>query len=183
MVWQSCSFTVHSILVSAMHADKTVFGNLSSRHNDCLTAFIRFCGVVGSNFGEPKVIRSHSLKMLSTILESDVTNPSILELDMFGLLVSLTFSLPSLFNGEGPAPLPSCNIQDSHILRLMFLGHITQILFSLSKNWPDVPEEDFHHCPPAKECTPLLDLVNLINAAKRQDLKEESQSEKDLNTL
>ena len=174
MVWQSCGFSVHSIVVSQMDADKPVFGHLSSRHNDCLTAFVRFCGVVGSNFGEPKVIRSHGLKLLSTMLETDDSNPSILELDMFGLLVSLTYSLPSLFNGEGPAPLPSCNIQDSHILRLMFLGHITQILFSLSRDWPSVPEEDFHHCPPARECAPLLDLVDLINAARRQ---EDSQTE------
>ena len=35
----------------------------------------------------------------------------VLETDMFGLLVSLTYSLPSLFNGESAAPLPSCNIQ------------------------------------------------------------------------
>ena len=183
MVWQSCGFTVHSIVVSQMDADKPVFGHLSSRHNDCLSAFIRFCGVVGSNFGEPKVIRSHGLKLLSTMLETDDSNPSVLELDMFGLLVSLTYSLPSLFNGEGPAPLPSCNIQDSHILRLMFIGHITQILFSLSKDWPSVPEEDFHHCPPAKECATMLDLVDLINAARKQDVKEESQNEKTVNAL
>jgi hypothetical protein len=47
------------------------------------------------------VCRSHSLKLLSTILEVDTSNPSILEVDMFSLLVCLTYSLPSLFNGEG----------------------------------------------------------------------------------
>lgn len=77
----------------------------------------RFCGVVGSNFGEPKVIRSHSLKLVSTLVEAEALNPSLMEVDVFSLLVSLTYSLPSLFNGEGPAPLPSCNIQDQHILR------------------------------------------------------------------
>ena len=162
MVWQSCGFTVQSIVVSAMDADKPLFGNLSSRQNDCLSAFIRFCGVVGSNFGEPKVIRSHSLKLLSTVLESEASNPSVLELDMFGLLVSLTYSLPSLFNGEGPAPLPSCNVQDNHILRLMFLGHITQLLFSITPNFPTSPQEEFHYSPPAKECLPLLDLLEVV---------------------
>ena len=166
MVWQSCSFTVHSIVVSMMDAEKPVFGNLSSRHNDCLTTFVRFCGVVGSNFGEPKVIRSHGLKLLSTLLETEESNPSILELDMFGLLVSLTFSLPSLFNGEGPAPLPSCNIQDNHILRLMFLAHITQIMFAAAASWPAAPRPDFCHCPPAKECVALLDLAEVAAAAR-----------------
>jgi hypothetical protein len=73
----------------------------------------RFCGVVGSNFGEPKVIRSHGLKLLASLLEVDTANPSILEMDAFGLLVALTFSLPSLFNGDQAAPLPSGNIQVS----------------------------------------------------------------------
>ena len=165
MVWQSCGFTVQSIVVSAMDADKPLFGNLSSRQNDCLSAFIRFCGVVGSNFGEPKVIRSHSLKLLSTVLECDANNPSVLELDMFGLLVSLTYSLPSLFNGEGPAPLPSCNVQDNHILSLMFLAHITQLLFSITPAFPINTQPEFTFSPPAKECLPLLDLVDVVLTA------------------
>jgi len=164
MVWQSCGFTVHSIVVSAREAEKALFGSLSSRQNDCLSTFIRFCGVVGSNFGEPKVIRSHSLKLLSTILEVDTINPSILEVDMFGLLVSLTYSLPSLFNGEGPAPLPSCNIQDNHILRLMFLGHVTQLLFSMSAKFPTNTKPHFRHCPPVKDCRPLLDLMEVVTS-------------------
>ena len=166
MVWQSCSFTVHSIVVSMMDAEKPVFGNLSSRNNDCLTTFVRFCGVVGSNFGEPKVIQSHGLKLLSTLLETEESNPSILKLDMFGLLVSLTFSLPSLFNGEGPAPLPSCNIQDNHILRLVFLAHITLIMFAAAASWPAALRPDFCHCPPAKECVALLDLAEVAAAAR-----------------
>lgn len=164
MVWQSCGFTVHSIVVSAREAEKAIFGSLSSRQNDCLSTFIRFCGVVGSNFGEPKVIRSHSLKLLSTILEVDTSNPSILEIDIFGLLVSLTYSLPSLFNGEGPAPLPSCNIQDNHILRLMFLAHVTQLLFSMAPNFPTSVKDNFRHYPPAKDCRPLVDLVEVVTS-------------------
>ena len=78
---------------------------------------------------------------------------------MFGLLVSLNFSLPSLFNGEGPAPLPSCNIQDNHILRLVFLAHITLIMFAAAASWPAALRPDFCHCPPAKECVALLDLL------------------------
>merc|ERR1719228_2361960 len=160
MVWQSCGFTVHSIVVSAREAEKAIFGSLSSRQNDCLSTFIRFCGVVGSNFGEPKVIRSHSLKLLSTLLEADPENPSILDVDIFALLVSLTYSLPSLFNGEGPAPLPSCNIQDNHILRLMFLAHVTQLLVSLPQ-FSSQLKENFRS-PPAKDCRAVLDLLQVI---------------------
>jgi E3 ubiquitin-protein ligase UBR2 len=160
MVWQSCGFTVHSIVVSAMESEKPLFGSLSSRQNDCLSTFIRFCGVVGSNFGEPKVIRSHSLKLLSSLLEMEADNPSILDIDIFSILVSLTYSLPSLFNGEGPAPLPSCNIQDLHILRLALLAHITQLLVSLPQ-FSSQPRDGFRS-PPAKDCRALLDLLQVV---------------------
>ena len=109
------------------------------------------------------MIRSHGLKLLSTLLETEDSNPSILKLDMFGLLVSLNFSLPSLFNGEGPAPLPSCNI---HILRLVFLAHITLIMFAAAASWPAALRPDFCHCPPAKECVALLDLAEVAAAAR-----------------
>merc|ERR1711974_340680 len=109
-------------------------GSLSSRQNDCLSTFIRFRGVVGSNFGEPKVIRSHSLKLVSTLVEAESVNPSLMEVDVFSLLVSLTYSLPSLFNGEGPASLPS---------------------------FPEKPREDFR-TPPARDCRPLLDLLQVV---------------------
>ena len=174
MVWHSCAFTVHSIVVSARETEKTLFGSLSLRQNDCLSTFIRFCGVVGSNFGEPKVIRSHSLKLLSTILEVDTANPSILEVDVFGVLVGLTYSLPRLFNGEGPALIPSCNIQDNHILMLMFLAHITQLLFSMAHSLPNCTKPDFSYCPPSKDCRPLLDLIEVINSVKTSSSTEET---------
>ena len=93
MVWQSCAFTIHSIVWSILDQGKSLFGNASSRQSDCLSTLVRFCGIVGSNFGEPKVIRSHSLKLLSTLLEVDTSNLSVLEFDAFGLLVDLTFFL------------------------------------------------------------------------------------------
>ena len=112
-----------------------------------------------------QVIRSHSLKLLSTLLEAEGENPSILEVnrklcscihlhmlnmsrhilhfaylqvDVFSLMVSLTYSLPSLFNGEGPAPLPSCNIQvhpDSKSVVITTLQHRIST-FCAWPSWP-----------------------------------------------
>jgi len=50
-----------------------------------------------------------------------------------GMLVSLTFSIPSLFNGDFSAPLPAGNVQDLHILRLVYLMHLCQILLTTDK--------------------------------------------------
>ena len=79
------------------------------------------------------MIRSHGLKLLSMLFETKDSNMSILEYDAFGLLVALTFSLPSLFNGDQAAPLPSGNIQDAHILRLVYVIHLVQILLTTDR--------------------------------------------------
>ena len=67
------------------------------------------------------------------LFETKDSNMSILEYDAFGLLVALTFSLPSLFNGDQAAPLPSGNIQDAHILRLVYIIHLVQILLTTDR--------------------------------------------------
>ena len=67
------------------------------------------------------------------LFETKEYNMSILEYDAFGLLVALTFSLPSLFNGDQAAPLPSGNIQDAHILRLVYVIHLVQILLTTDR--------------------------------------------------
>ena len=113
--------------------------------------------MVGSNFGEPKVIRSHSLKLISTLVEADAQNPSLMDVDVFSLLVSLTYSLPSLFNGEGPAPLPSCNIQDQHIFRQLFGDIIT--CFRKTK-WKE--NNDCHQACPPRPHDPAAGLLALL---------------------
>ena len=67
------------------------------------------------------------------LFETVDSNMSILEYDAFGLLVALTFSLPSLFNGDQAAPLPSGNIQDAHILRMVYTIHLVQILLTTDR--------------------------------------------------
>jgi len=61
---------------------------------------------------EPSCMRSHTLQLLSTVLDADPINQSILEVDAFGILLSMTFSLPSLFNCDNNfCPYPSGNVQ------------------------------------------------------------------------
>merc|ERR1712020_765748 len=79
------------------------------------------------------VIRSHGLKLMGMLFETIDSNMSILEYDAFGLLVALTFSLPSLFNGDQAAPLPSGNIQDAHIIRIVYVIHLVQILLTTDR--------------------------------------------------
>ena len=88
---------------------------------DCLAALVRLCAVMSSsNLSQPNIVRSHGLRLLSLLTEIDgMDNPSILEIDAFGLLVALTFCAPSLFNGDQAAQLPLGTVQDQHLLRLL----------------------------------------------------------------
>ena len=57
-MWQSAAFTIHSVVWSCLDAGKKSIvdpATMSVRQNECLSTLVRFCGVVGSNFGEPKV--------------------------------------------------------------------------------------------------------------------------------
>lgn len=159
MVWQTCSFTIHSIVWSILDDGKSIFDPMSSRQHDCLSTLVRFSGIVGSNFGDPKLIRSHALKLLATLFEVDTANMSILEFDAFGFLVALTFSLPSLFNDNQPAPLPACNIQDMHILHLVFLLHLVQILLTTDQFSNDDIDDDTDDDP---EFLPILQLLREV---------------------
>ncbi len=164
MVWQTCAYTVHSIVWSVLEKGRSVLGPLSSRHHDCLSGLTRLCGVLGSNFGDPKVIRSHALKLLSTLLEVDAADLSILEFDAFGMLVALTFSLPSLFNETHAAALPSANVQDQHILQLLLLVHLVQILLTTDQftTPPDSEELADDDDSSRHEVAPILDLLQVV---------------------
>ena len=165
--WQATAFTLHSVVWSCLDSGKKSLLDpveMSSRHKECLSAMIRFCGVVGSYFCEPKVIRSHSLKLLSLLLDSSGNNPSILEVDAVGVLVALTYSLPSLFNGDFSAPLPAGNIQDLHILRLVYVMHLCQILLTTDKfstsGSPPIDQD-----PNRSESVVILSLLRKLRSA------------------
>ena len=102
------------------------------------------------------MIRSHGLKLLSTLFEVDDSNMSILEFDAFGLLTALTFSIPSLFNGDQAAPLPSGNIQDAHILRLAYIVHLVQILLTTDRFSNDEPSNLDTGAENIDDCTSVV---------------------------
>ena len=133
-VWNSTAFSIEAAVHAEMDKGRSSLLNpsgMSSRHKDCVQALVRFCSIMSSNFGESKVVRSHALRLLSLLTEIDgLENPSILDIDAFGLLVGLTYSVPSLFNGDHAAPLPSGNVQDQHLLRLIYLVHLVQIMIT-----------------------------------------------------
>ena len=132
--WNTCAFTIQAAVHAELDSGRASLlspSGMSSRHRECVQALVRFCAIMSSNFGESKIVRSHGLRLLSLLTEIDgIENPSILDIDAFGLLVALTYSVPSLFNGDHAAPLPSGNAQDQHLLKLVYLVHLVQIMIT-----------------------------------------------------
>ncbi|XP_017779265.1 PREDICTED: E3 ubiquitin-protein ligase UBR2 isoform X2 [Nicrophorus vespilloides] len=131
MAWKSCSYTIHSIETILRESKKPLLGSLSSRQRDCLESLVRIMGVLGRTWPRSIVISSHGLRLLSILLEVPDKGPSILQWDTFGFLIPLTFSLPSLFSLDEPAPIPTGGTLELHTLRLMFISHIVKILIQM----------------------------------------------------
>ena len=171
MIWQNMGFTVHAVVAAIRDSGRNIFGenSRSSRQNECLTMLTRLAGVVGNTFNKVHVIRSQCLKLLSTVLEVDTANLSILEVDAFGLLVNITFSLPNLFNEDMLAMLPSGNVQDQHVMHLIYVLHLVQIMLTTDQ-FSILSEEDMEEEVRAGKVTsdqalPVLDMLQLVRSS------------------
>lgn len=134
MTWKSLSYTIHTIEMLLRDTNKPLLGQLSSRHRDCLESFVRVVGVLGTTWKKSVVITSHALHLLTILLEHSDQGPSVLQWDSLGILIPLTFSLPSLFAKDTPTPIPTGGTLELHTLQLVFIAHIVKILILLDIN-------------------------------------------------
>merc|ERR1719232_1262318 len=154
---QAAAFTLTSLERLLALEDKPLFGSLNPRDEDCVRNLTRYIAMFSSSYsteqgGVTRVqvrnsknsirlqfLQANATFLVSTILckmTPDDTNP--LMLDAFGVLVSLTASLPCLFNSDTPPRLPSGQGMELHCLKLCLLLHIVQIIYSFT-------DEDFKH--------------------------------------
>jgi len=143
----SCAFTIHSIERVLRDEGKTIFSDLSSRKFNCLQALVRYIGVSSGVFNVA-VIRTHAIKLLKYLLvhDSHVSSAtSCLDIDAFGLLVSLVMSSPSMYVKEeedDPGCIltpPTGNVFDRNFLNLVITLQLVQII--LTKEAPVGKEE------------------------------------------
>jgi len=148
---QSAAFTLSNIERMLWNEDKPLFGSLNPRDEDAIRYIIRFIATFPSSYSKPpgsanmrdllkkmknfyklKSLQSNAMFILSSMLcKSTPDKVDPLSLDAFGVLVSLTVSLPCLFNSEMPPRLPSGQGPEIYCLKLCLLLHIIQAIFSL----------------------------------------------------
>lgn len=131
MTWKSCAYTIHANEVILRYKDKPLLGELSCRQKDCLEALVRVSAVLSSTWKKEHEINLHALRLLSLAIDNGGNNSiGILDWDAFGMLVSMTMTLPSLYYTEVPGPAPRGTMLDFHTLLLMFIVNLVQILLT-----------------------------------------------------
>lgn len=132
ITWKACAYTIHSNEVILRYKNKPLLGELSCRQKDCLEALIRVSGILSSTWKKEHEINLHALRLLSLAIDNGGDNSiGILDWDAFGMLVSLTMTLPSLYYTEVPGPAPKGTMLDFHTLNLMFIANLVQIILTI----------------------------------------------------
>lgn len=148
MTWKSLAYTLHSIEILLRDAKKPLLGHLSSRQRDCLENLIRITGILGSTWPRNVIISSHGLSLLSMLVYHNSDDCSILQWDSVGLLICLTFSLPSLFCRSQPGPVVTGGTLELYTLYLIFMAHIVKILIitKIDQFYDNLMDTDERQC-------------------------------------
>ncbi|XP_029189284.2 E3 ubiquitin-protein ligase UBR2-like [Acropora millepora] len=147
LVWKACAYTIQSGESSARAEGKAVFSGLGSRQFQCMAALTRQAAVVSGLFSSNDV-QQHCLRLLSVLTPDAVPGadgPSLLDLDLFSLLVMLRLVLPSMLYQESvdkrskPAlkniiGLNSPVFMDQCVFRVTLVMRIVQILLTASSD-------------------------------------------------
>jgi len=132
MTWKACAYTIHSNEVILRYKNKPLLGELSCRQKDCMEALVRVSGILSSAWKKEHEINLHALRLLSLAIDNGGNNSiGLLDWDAFGMLVSLTMTLPSLYYTEVPGPAPRGTMLDFHTLLLMFIANVVQIILTI----------------------------------------------------
>ncbi|CAF4308834.1 unnamed protein product, partial [Rotaria sp. Silwood2] len=135
ILWTSCAYTIQSIEQLLRIDSKSIFSQLSIRQSELINCLTKVAAAYGSLHDSDK-IKKHCLKLLSVLLLSrtNIQIPSIVNIDLFHLLVSLCFTLPILFASKQTSPsltnVPTGNLNDLYLVRLILMAHCIQILSS-----------------------------------------------------
>uniref|UniRef100_A0A7N4PAU8 E3 ubiquitin-protein ligase n=1 Tax=Sarcophilus harrisii TaxID=9305 RepID=A0A7N4PAU8_SARHA len=167
MCWGSCAYTIQTIERILNDEEKPLFGHLPCRQDDCLKSLTRFAAAhwTAASFS---VVQEHFCTLFASLVPDEKYGnlPSILDIDMFHLLVSLVLSFPTLqcqdFSGF------SLTTGDLHIFHLVTMAHIVQILLTSCTEENGMDQEN----PTGEEELAVLALYKTLCHCAGSALKE-----------
>ncbi|XP_069714255.1 E3 ubiquitin-protein ligase UBR1 isoform X1 [Phaenicophaeus curvirostris] len=146
MTWSTCAFTIQCIENLLETESKPLFGSLRNRQHSGLKALVQFAAAQRTT--SPQVlIQKHLIRLLGVLLPDFKAEdtPSLLEVDMFHVLVGVVLSFPSLY-WEDTVDLQPSSISSAYnhlyLFHLTTLAHITQIVVSSARESPTARSPD-----------------------------------------
>ncbi|OXB63359.1 hypothetical protein ASZ78_001935 [Callipepla squamata] len=146
MTWSTCAFTIQCIENLLETEGKPLFGSLQNRQHSGLKALVQFAAAQRTT--SPQIlIQKHLIRLLGVLLPNFKTEdtPSLLEVDMFHILVGVVLSFPSLY-WEDAVDLQPSSISSAYnhlyLFHLTTLAHITQIVISSATETPTAQSYD-----------------------------------------
>ncbi|KAM6335570.1 E3 ubiquitin-protein ligase UBR1 isoform 2-T2 [Podargus strigoides] len=134
MTWSTCAFTIQCIENLLETEGKPLFGSLQNRQHSGLKALVQFAAAQRTT--SPQIlIQKHLISLLGVLLPNLKVEgiPSLLEVDMFHILVGVVLSFPSLY-WEDAVDLQPSSVSSAYnhlyLFHLTTLAHITQIVIS-----------------------------------------------------
>ncbi|XP_021345433.1 E3 ubiquitin-protein ligase UBR2-like isoform X2 [Mizuhopecten yessoensis] len=174
IAWSSCAFTLQSIEQQLNMEEKPLFGSLSSRQSDCLASLIKFACVFSQVIPQD-LVKQHCLRLLSALMpekeKKRKDGQSLLDIDMFDYLLTLTVTLPSLYADSrvpSMSSIPTGGLGDHHTLQLVLTAHIVQIMLTC-----DIPSQGMMEIEADSEGEALLRIYTHI----RKEAKMEGENQ------
>ena len=133
LIYSACAFTIHCLERVQRMEGKSTLGDLSSRRYACMQVLVRFVCLSSSLFME-KQLQGCCVRLLQQLLiprHYRSCSRSCLDIDAFGLLVTLICTVPSMYakksGTETRLRMPLGNAVDQSLLHMVFMLHIVQV--------------------------------------------------------
>ncbi|XP_061821734.1 E3 ubiquitin-protein ligase UBR2 [Nerophis lumbriciformis] len=128
--WSTCAYTIQAIERLLMDEEKPLFGGLPCRQDDCLSSITRFSSACWTS-ASLQTLHTHFIRLFAALVPcQQVENtPSILDIDMFHILVYTVLSYTSVhsLDQSGRNVIDSAHI---HLLQLITVAHMVQVLLT-----------------------------------------------------
>jgi E3 ubiquitin-protein ligase UBR1 len=137
-VWTNCAYTIQVIEQLLSFESKPLFGRFSVKQVELLSSIVKQAALYGMAKNTESV-RKNCVRLLALILPYNKTAlideaKSIIEIDMFHLLVSLCLSMPNLYEETPKLSLVSNGgLNDFNVFKLVLQAHCVQIFLAKLK--------------------------------------------------
>ncbi|KAJ7344783.1 hypothetical protein JRQ81_000733 [Phrynocephalus forsythii] len=140
MTWSTCSFTIQCLENLLEDEGKALFGCLKNRQHSGIKSLVQFTAAQRITLPQ-SLIQQHLVRLLGVLLPclKMENTPSIIDIDMFHVLVAAVLSFPSLYWEETVDLQPSsissaCN--NLYLFHLITMAHITQVILTTTTECP-----------------------------------------------